>query len=54
MKVPLEIKMPIVLSFLITQSVAKAAEDSYLFAVMAGIKHLYLKPTFLRKSIFLS
>lgn len=54
MKVPLEIKILIVSRSLSTQSVAKAVEDSDLFAVMAGIKHLYLKSPFLRKTIFFS
>lgn len=52
MKVLLEIQISIVLSSLSTQSVAKVAEDIFLFAAMAGTKHSYLKPPFFRKSIF--
>lgn len=47
--------MPVVLFnvFPVHKMVAKAPEDSYLFAVMAGIKHLYFKACpYLRKHIF--
>lgn len=48
-------KMPIVLFKVLPvhKVVGKATEDSYLFAVMAGIKHLYFKAyPYLRKHIF--
>lgn len=52
MKVPLEINILIVLRSLSTQSVAKAVEDSDLFAVMAGIKPLFEIPISQKNYIF--